>query len=187
MKIKKRIDEDFEYILTGEEWKRYQSPELPEKLIRQYDKVAKKGEGYKKPDIGYYQKSYADSFEKINPDIKRAVEYMPPEQFVMMKRNIERLEKYSEFELKQRQQAREEFWEIERALIDASNLEDKTGLEDSINLLKTKAKEIEDFLRTKFDENPGGISESDYKGLGIYDEYNPDFIKYNEIQIIGKL
>jgi len=182
--------EDDSYIITGEEGERFariNSTELPEKLISEYDNIAKKGEGYKKPDIGYYQKSYAGSFEKINPDIKRAVEYMPPEKFVMMKRNIERLEKYSEFELKQRQQAREDYWEMQKGLIDARNLEDKTGLEDSINLLETKSKEIINFLKTKFNENPQGISELDYKGLGIYDEYNPDFIKYNEIEIIGKL
>ena len=163
------------------------SPELPAKLIDRYGNVAKRGEGYKKPDIGHYQKAYADIFEKSDPNIKRAVEYMPPEEFVMMKRNIERLDKYSELELKQRQKAREEYWEMQRTLMDARNLEDKTGLEDSINLLETKSEEIKDFLKTKFNENPQGISELDYKGLGIYDEYNPDFIKYNEIEIIGKL
>lgn len=185
-----KLDLDDSYIITGEEGEKFAKnnyTELPEKLIVRYSQIAKRGEGYKKPDIGYIQKTYADNAEEINPDIKKAIEYMPPEEFVMMKRNMERLNKYSEFELKQRQQARANYWEMQKDLMDARNLEDKTGLEDSINLLETKSKEITDFLKTKFNENPQGISESDYKGLGIYDAYNSDFIKYNEIEIIGKL
>ncbi len=79
-KIKKEEDltqDDYQYIVTDEiytpfiteveveRFARINSPELPEKLISRYSQIAKKGEGYKKPDIGYYQNHMLIALKKL--------------------------------------------------------------------------------------------------------------------------